>query len=73
MVNNELDKQEIICLLEKIILIECDKYYKDMDADLVSECVDFLLELQGVALDKEKVEKGRNKVIELMNKKAQSL
>lgn len=43
-----------------------------MDADLISECVDFLLELQDVEIDKEKVEKGRAKVIELMNKKAQS-
>lgn len=72
MVNNELDKQGIICLLEQIVLIECNKYYKDMDADLVSECVDFLLELHGIEIDKEKVEKGRAKVIELMNKKAQS-
>jgi hypothetical protein len=71
-VNNELDKQEIISLLEKIVLIECNKFYKDMDADLISECVDFLLELQDVEIDKEKVEKGRAKVIELMNKKAQS-
>lgn len=67
-----MDKQEIISLLEKIVLIECNKFYKDMDADLISECVDFLLELQDVEIDKEKVEKGRAKVIELMNKKAQS-
>lgn len=68
-----MDKQEIICLLKKIVLIECNKYYKDMDADLVSECVEFLLELQGIEIDKEKVDKGRDKVIDLMKSKAQSL
>lgn len=56
----------MVNLLRYMMLVECEKYYEDIDADSVSECVDFLLELQGIEINKEKVDKDRDKVIDLI-------
>ena len=40
-------KQSLKDKLMAIILLETSKPYKEMDSDLVTECVDFLMELEG--------------------------
>lgn len=46
-----------------IILLETSKDYKKMDSDLVTECVDFLMELEGKErLTKEEIEQRVNKI-----------
>ncbi len=40
-------KQSLKDKLMAIILLETSKDYKEMDSDLVTECVDFLMELEG--------------------------
>ncbi len=47
------EKQSLKDKLMAIILLETSKDYKEMDSDLVSECVDFLMELE----EKEKLTK----------------
>lgn len=42
-----MDNQTLKDKLTAIILLETAKDYKDMDSDLVTECVDFLSELEG--------------------------
>lgn len=41
------DSQSLKDKLMAIILLETSKDYKEMDSDLVTECVDFLMELEG--------------------------
>lgn len=41
------EKQSLKDKLMAIILLETSKPYKEMDSDLVTECVDFLMELEG--------------------------
>lgn len=41
------EKQSLKDKLMAIILIETSKDYKEMDGDLIKECVDFLMELEG--------------------------
>lgn len=41
------EKQSLKDKLMVIILLETSKDYKEMDSDLVTECVDFLMELEG--------------------------
>lgn len=41
------EKQSLKDKLMAIILLETSKDYKDMDSDLVTECIDFLMELEG--------------------------
>lgn len=41
------EKQSLKDKLMAIILLETSKDYKEMDSDLVTECVDFLMELEG--------------------------
>ncbi len=41
------EKQSLKDKLMAIILLEASKDYKEMDSDLVTECVDFLMELEG--------------------------
>lgn len=41
------EKQSLKDKLTAIILLETSKDYKEMDSDLVTECVDFLMELEG--------------------------
>lgn len=49
--------------LMAIILLESAKDYKKMDSDLVTECVDFLMELEGKErLTKEEIERRVNKI-----------
>lgn len=49
--------------LMAIILLETSKDYKKMDSDLVSECVDFLMELEGKErLTKEEIEQRVNEI-----------
>ena len=49
--------------LMAIILLETAKDYKKMDSDLVTECVDFLVELEGKErLTKEEVEQRVNEI-----------
>lgn len=42
-----IEKQTLKDKLMAIILLETAKDYKEMDSDLVTECVDFLMELEG--------------------------
>ena len=49
--------------LMAIILLETSKDYKKMDSDLVTECVDFLMELEGIQrLTKEEIEQRVNEI-----------
>ncbi len=49
--------------LMAIILLETSKDYKKMDSDLVTECVDFLMELEGIQrLSKEEIEQRVNAI-----------
>ena len=41
------EKHSLKDKLMAIILLETSKPYKEMDSDLVTECVDFLMELEG--------------------------
>ena len=41
------EKQSLKDKLMAIILLETSKDYKEMDSDLVTECIDFLMELEG--------------------------
>ncbi|MBE6783117.1 MAG: hypothetical protein E7536_03815 [Ruminococcaceae bacterium] len=45
--NMDTEKQTLKDKLMVIILLETAKDYKEMDSDLVTECVDFLMELEG--------------------------
>lgn len=45
--NMDAEKQTLKDKLMAIILLETAKDYKEMDSDLVTECVDFLMELEG--------------------------
>ncbi len=45
--NMSTEKQTLKDKLTAIILIETAKDYREMDSDLVTECVDFLMELEG--------------------------
>ncbi len=42
-----VERQSLKDKLMAIILLETSKDYKEMDSDLVTECVDFLMELEG--------------------------
>ncbi len=56
---NEILKDKLMA----IILLESAKDYKKMDSDLVTECVDFLMELEGKErLTKEEIERRVNKI-----------
>lgn len=49
--------------LMAIILLETSKDYRKMDSDLVTECVDFLMELEGIErLTKEEIEQRVNEI-----------
>ncbi len=71
-------KQSLKDKLTAIILLESSKSYEEMDGDLVTECVDFLMELEGKErLGKKEIEqrvenipfKGKAEVIRLTKKK----
>ncbi len=52
------ERQSLKDKLMAIILLETSKDYKEMDSDLVTECVDFLMELEGKErLTKAEIEK----------------
>lgn len=56
-------KQTLKDKLMTIILLETSKPYKEMDSDLVSECVEFLMELEGKQkLTKEEIEQRVNDI-----------
>ncbi len=56
-------KQTLKDKLMTIILLETSKQYKEMDSDLVTECVDFLMELEGKQkLTKEEIEQRVNDI-----------
>ncbi len=56
-------KQSLKDKLMAIILLETSKDYKEMDSDLVSECVDFLMELEGKEkLTKSEIEQRVNEI-----------
>jgi hypothetical protein len=42
-----IDYENIKNKLMSIILIEIEKDYKEMDSDLITECVNFLNEIEG--------------------------
>lgn len=57
------EKQSLKDKLMAIILLETSKDYKEMDSDLVTECVDFLMELEGKEkLTKAEIEQRVNKI-----------
>ncbi len=57
------EKQTLKDKLMVIILLETAKDYKEMDSDLVTECVDFLMELEGIKrLTKEEIEQRVNAI-----------
>ncbi len=61
--NNTTEKQSLKDKLMAIILLETSKDYMEMDSDLVSECVDFLMELEGnQRLTKEEIEQRVNEI-----------
>ncbi len=56
-------KQSLKDKLMAIILLETSKDYKEMDSDLVTECVDFLMELEGKEkLAKSEIEQRVNEI-----------
>lgn len=56
-------KQTLKDKLMAIILLETSKDYKEMDSDLVTECVDFLMELEGKQkLTKAEIEQRVNEI-----------
>lgn len=56
-------KQSLKDKLMAIILLETSKDYKEMDSDLVTECVDFLMELEGKQkLTKAEIEQRVNEI-----------
>ncbi len=60
--NNE-DKKILAEKIRTIIFLESEKSDDEMDIDLINECVDFLMELEGREdLSKEQIESARNKV-----------
>lgn len=57
------EKQSLKDKLTAIILLETSKDHKEMDSDLVTECVDFLMELEGKQrLTKAEIEKRVNEI-----------
>ncbi len=57
------EKQSLKDKLMAIILLETSKDYKEMDSDLVTECVDFLMELEGQQkLTKKEIEQRVNEI-----------
>lgn len=61
--NISAEKQTLKDKLYAIILLETSKPYKEMDSDLVTECVDFLMELEGKErLSKEEIEQRVNEI-----------
>lgn len=57
------ENQSLKDKLMAIILLETSKDYKKMDSDLVTECVDFLMELEGKErLTKEEIEQRVNEI-----------
>ena len=57
------EKQSLKDKLMAIILLETSKDYKEMDSDLVTECVDFLMELEGKErLTKKEIEQRVNEI-----------
>lgn len=61
--NKATENQTLKDKLMAIILLETAKDYKKMDSDLVTECVDFLMELEGIErLTKEEIEQRVNEI-----------
>jgi len=61
--NMAAEKQSLKDKLMAIILLETSKDYKEMDSDLVTECVDFLMELEGKEkLTKKEIEQRVNEI-----------
>ncbi|MBR4858838.1 MAG: hypothetical protein IKU08_06595 [Clostridia bacterium] len=57
------EKRSLKDKLLAIVLLEASKPYKEMDSDLVTECVDFLMELEGKErLTKSKIEQRVNNI-----------
>lgn len=58
-----VERQSLKDKLMAIILLETSKDYKEMDSDLVTECVDFLMELEGKQkLTKAEIEQRVNEI-----------
>lgn len=61
--NMSAERQSLKDKLMAIILLETSKGYKEMDSDLVTECVDFLMELEGnPKLTKKEIEQRVNEI-----------
>lgn len=42
-----MNKEEIRNKLMSIVLVELEKEYKEIDSDLITECIDFITEIDG--------------------------
>lgn len=61
--NTNAERQSLKDKLMAIILLETSKDYKEMDSDLVTECVNFLMELEGKQkLTKAEIEQRVNEI-----------
>ena len=62
---DDKQKQAIAENLRNIIFLESSKPYKDIDSDLIKECVDFLMEIEGnEKLSQEQIEKARERFLD---------
>lgn len=69
-INNDESNQVIIEKLRAVIEIESSKPTSEQDVDLIDECVDYLMELEnGIELTQKELEKGKQQIYMLLNKK----
>ena len=69
-INKDDSNQVLIEKLRAIIEIESAKPISEQDIDLIDECVDYLMELEhGIELTQEELEKGKQQVYKLLDKK----
>lgn len=65
----QMDNPTLTDKLRAIILKETAKDYKEMDSDLVTECVDFLSELEGRERTTPFQEEARARLMTLLNER----
>lgn len=69
-INNDESNQVLIEKLKAIIEIESTKPIHEQDVDLIDKCVDYLMELEnGIELTNEELEKGKQQIYKLLEKK----
>ena len=69
-INNDESNQVLVEKLKAIIEFESSKPISEQDIDLIDECVDYLMELEnGIELTDEELEKGKQQIYKLLDKK----